>query len=88
VPRRGTLHARSGKPPDLQKSLNGAALSCVKPLHTIATLLLGAGLRRGECLALRWQDFDLDGGTLRVEQAQGETPRGGRQFKPPKAAAS
>jgi integrase len=55
-----------------------------KPLHAIATLLLGTGLRRGEALALRWQDLDLDGGALRVEQALEETPRGGRQFKPPK----
>ncbi len=56
-----------------------------RPLHTIATVLLGTGLRRGELLALRWQDLDLDGGgTLRVERALEETQRGGRQFRPPK----
>jgi integrase len=54
------------------------------PLHTIATVLLGTGLRRSELLAQRWQDIDLDGGTLRVEQALEETQRGGRQFKAPK----
>jgi integrase len=55
-----------------------------RPLHTIATILLGTGLRRGELLALRWQDVDLDGGTLRVEQALEETKRGGLVFKAPK----
>jgi integrase len=44
---------------------------------------LASGLRRGELLALRWQDVDLDGGTLRVEQALEETKRG-RVFKAPK----
>jgi integrase len=29
---------------------------------------LSLGLRRGEVLGLRWQDIDLDGLTLRVEQ--------------------
>jgi integrase len=29
-------------------------------------LIAYTGLRRGECLALRWADVDLDGGTLRV----------------------
>jgi integrase len=46
-----------------------------KPLYPIAAVLLGTGLRRGEVLALRWQDVDLDNGTLRVEQALEETTR-------------
>jgi integrase len=51
-----------------------------QPLHPIAVVALATGLRRGELLALRWQDLDLDGGTLRVEQTQ----RGGLVFKAPK----
>jgi len=31
-------------------------------------LELGTGLRRGELLALRWRDFDLDAGVLHVRQ--------------------
>jgi integrase len=54
-----------------------------QPLHHIAAVALASGLRRGELLALRWQDVDLDGGTLRVEQALEETKRG-RVFKAPK----
>jgi integrase len=33
-------------------------------LRTIADVALGTGLRRGELLAVRWQDVDLDTGTL------------------------
>src|SRR5262245_44482778 len=55
-----------------------------KPLYPIVAVLLGTGLRRGELLGLRWQNINLDAGTLRVEQALEETTRGGLAFKPPK----
>jgi integrase len=58
------------------------------PLYTIASVLLASGLRRGEVLALRWQDVDLDRGTLRVERALEETTRGGLQIKSPKTKRS
>ena len=55
-----------------------------QPLHAIAAVALATGLRRGELLALRHQDVDLDGGILRVEQALEETQRNGLVFKGPK----
>lgn len=55
-------------------------------LYPIAVVGLGTGLRRGELLALRWIDVDLDGGTLAVKQSLEETPRGGLRFKEPKSA--
>src|SRR5262249_4993649 len=55
-----------------------------KPAYPIVALALGTGLRRSEALALRWSDIDLDGGTLRVEQALEQTKRGGLVFKAPK----
>jgi integrase len=55
-----------------------------RSLYPIAVVALGTGARRGELLALRWQDVDLDGGTLRVEQALEQTKRGGLVFKAPK----
>jgi integrase len=55
-----------------------------QPLYPIAAVALATGLRRGESLALRYQDIDLDGGVLRVEQALEETQRGGLVFKAPK----
>jgi integrase len=55
-----------------------------QPLHVIAMVLLATGIRRGELLALRWQDINLDGAALRVEQALEQTKRGGLIVKAPK----
>lgn len=52
-----------------------------------ARLALVCGLRAGECCALRWRDLDLDGCTLRVNQAIGREG-GGAYGKPPKTPDS
>ncbi len=54
-----------------------------RSMYMIATLGLATGMRRGELLALRWQDVDLDGGKLRVEQSVEQT-KVGLRFKSPK----
>lgn len=54
-----------------------------------ASALLATGLRRGELLALRWQDLDFEKNSLRVEQALEETTtRGGLIAKAPKTKTS
>jgi integrase len=55
-----------------------------KSLYPIVATALGTGMRRGELLALRWKDVDLDGAKLRVEQSLEQTKRGGLIFKAPK----
>jgi integrase len=50
-------------------------------------LALFAGLRVGEVLALRWQDFDLDRKMVTVRAALEETISGGIVFKTPKTRA-
>jgi integrase len=57
-----------------------------RALYPIAILGLAAGLRRGELVALRWKDIDLDAGKVMVEQSLEQT-RGGLRFKPPKTKA-
>jgi integrase len=42
------------------------------------------GARRNEVLALRWEDFDADAKTLRIERALEHTTQHGRQIKGPK----
>ena len=54
-----------------------------RSMYMIATLGLATGMRRGELLALRWQDVDLDAGKLRVEQSVEQT-KAGLRFKSPK----
>lgn len=39
------------------------------PLYIGAATALGTGMRRGELLALRWQDVDLERAQFRIEQS-------------------
>jgi integrase len=55
-----------------------------KDLYPIAAVGLATGLRRGELLALRWADVNLEAGYLQIERGLEETPRGGLVFKAPK----
>ena len=57
-------------------------------MYAPALLAATTGLRRGEVLALRWRDVDLDGARLTVNQALEETKAGGVQFKSPKSKSS
>jgi integrase len=52
-----------------------------RPLYTIAVLALATGMRRGELLALRWQD--IEDGRIKVERSLEQT-RSGLKFKAPK----
>jgi integrase len=53
-------------------------------LRAVVMVGLGTGMRRGELLALRWKDLNLEKAMLRVEQALEETKLGGLRFKSPK----
>jgi integrase len=46
-------------------------------------LALSTGMRRGEILAVRWKDVDLDLGILQVKESLEQT-KAGIRFKPPK----
>jgi integrase len=54
-----------------------------RPMCLLATVGLASGVRRGELLALRWKDLDLDACKVRVEQAIEQT-KAGLRFKGPK----
>ena len=56
-------------------------------LYAPIMIVLNTGLRRGEVLALRWRDVDLDGGELAVRQSLEQT-KAGLRFKPPKTKKS
>jgi integrase len=56
-------------------------------LHLPILLAVTTGLRRGEILALRWRDIDLESGTLAVRQSLEET-KSGLFFKEPKTQKS
>ncbi len=71
-------------PSDAVKLLRTAAGT---RLHAPVFLALATGIRRGELLALRWSDLDLDRGNLTVAQAIEQT-RDGLRFKLPKTKRS
>jgi integrase len=56
-------------------------------LYEIVVVDLATGMRRGELLALRISDVDLDAATLRIERSLKETKEGLR-FKDPKTRQS
>ena len=51
------------------------------------TVALALGLRQGEALGLRWENVDLDAGTLAVRQALGRVKGQGLQLGPVKSRA-
>jgi integrase len=55
------------------------------PLHPIAVLAIGTGMRRGEICGLNWGAVDLDKATVRIVCSLEETADGLR-FKSPKTA--
>jgi len=54
-----------------------------RSIYLLAAVGIATGMRRGEMLALRWKDVDLEGAKIRVEQSLEQTKQGLR-FKPPK----
>jgi integrase len=54
-----------------------------RSLRPIVSFLLATGCRRGEVLALRWKDVDLDAGIVRIERSVEQT-KAGLRIKSPK----
>jgi integrase len=52
--------------------------------EAIFVLAVSSGMRQGELLALRWEDADLEAGTLRVQRSLSHT-KDGPVFAPPRA---
>jgi integrase len=65
----------------LRTLVHGFKGSVLFPIVAVAAF---TGARRGEILALRWQDFDPGAKTLRIERAVEETEEHGLQIKGPK----
>ena len=57
-----------------------------RSLYPVAILGLSTGMRRGEMVALRWGDLDLEGGKIKVERSLEQT-NAGLAFKAPKTKA-
>lgn len=56
-----------------------------KRVYWPVLLSLATGARRGEILALRWRNVDLERGIVRIVESLEETKAGGLRFKAPKS---
>jgi integrase len=64
------------------------ATSADHRLHALFAVGVALGLRKGELLALRWDDVDLHGGVVHVRQNVQRLPEVGLVFGPPKSNKS
>ena len=90
IPKNVAAHMRLPKP--RKKEINPLTPEQAKAFLTAAqgdryealyVVAIHCGLRQGELLALKWQDVDLDAGTLQVRRTMSET-RTGRVEEQPK----
>lgn len=84
-------HVPKARAPEIQVPTHEtiAKVLQARPGHWVtaaALLILSTGLRRGECIALRWEEIDLDAGMLRVRR-NAQTVAGAVVVLEPKTAA-
>ena len=58
------------------------------PYHHPPLFIARTGVRRGECLGIRWRDIDLDIATASIAQSLQRVRRQGLVFLPPKSDKS
>ena len=62
--------------------------SCPLDFRCILYLLITTGIRRGECMGLRWNDIDEKSGTIKIQRSIGYTPKDGVFVSTPKTVNS
>src|SRR5665647_2737798 len=73
---------------EVEKALEALKTWPDRRLRAIVLLATFTGLRRGELLALRWKDVDLEGGTVTVARAAQHVKGQGIVFRKPKTSKS
>ena len=84
-PRVQHFEVQALSPEQARTFLDAAKGDRLEALYTVAVSL---GLRRGECLALRWEDVDLELGTLRVCHTLQRVDGGGWELAEPQSKNS
>jgi integrase len=80
-----TLLAEAKRPP--QRSTKRGYLSAYAAFYPAIAFAAYTGARRGEVLALRWSELDLDAGTVTISRSLAQT-RDGLFYKEPKSGRS
>jgi integrase len=84
-PRPARRELRATTPAEARRVMEAADATPYGPLVRLAVL---TGMRRGELLGLRWQDVDLTGGTIHVQQTAQRIAGHGIVFRQPKTRLS
>ncbi len=85
APRVQRYEAKTLSPEEAAAFLEAVKGDRLAALYTVAMAL---GLRRGEALALKWEDIDMESGTLRVRHTLKNLPGGGWSLTEPKSRQS
>jgi integrase len=83
----GVPRTRPVDPGDVEEAMQFLKAVEDDRLYALWAVAIGVGLRRGEALAFRWQDVDLEEGTLHVRQTV-QRVAGKLQFSEPKTPGS
>jgi len=81
APKPQNKEIRPLNPKQVKTFFEAVAGERLEPLYVLAVT---AGLRKGELLGLKWEDVDLEVGTLQVRRSLSEA-RSGRIFEAPKS---
>ena len=76
------------QPPSVEHTARLLKVARGHRLYALFLLYLGSGTRRGEALALRWQDVDLNRGTIAIHRTLVRTSTKGLVFHEPKTRLS
>ncbi|MDP8921383.1 MAG: site-specific integrase [Chloroflexota bacterium] len=87
-PPRVEHHEAKALTPEETARLLAAAAENTDPLRALWELAALTGARKGELLAIRWADLDLDAGTLQIRRTQTGTKGGAGIYNPPKTTRS
>ncbi len=74
--------------PEQSRLFLRAATNAEDRLQALYVLAIHCGLRQGELLALKWEDVDLEAGTLQVRRSLSGSKDGRPTFNTPKTAKS
>ena len=70
------------------RALLGATAEAQDRLQALYVLAIHCGFRQGELFGLKWEDVDLEAGTLQVKRTLGGSRDGSPVFTSPKTAKS
>ena len=74
--------------PEAAKEFFSALNDCPLDFRCMLHLMITTGIRRGECIGLKWRDIDFNSAVIRIERNVTYTAKNGLTVSTPKTSAS